>query len=199
MISYAHEGKLVQGLSCEELRSILSTLLVKTSRSDKRVAQQAALEKQLEKKNRSPMITRSQFRSLLARLVDNLGWKIVSLLLSIGLWIVIRIAVVEEYEASQVNRGPMAIRQIQNVPIIIQTSSTDTNRYVIEPQVVAVSVEGQSVLLETLDATRIRVVADLTQQAGEEAFAVALEVEVPDDFAFRSCQPQSIRVGRGGQ
>ena len=77
----------------------------------------------------------------------------------------------------------MAIRQIQDVPIIIQTSSTDTNRYVIEPQVVAVSVEGQSVLLETLDATRIRVVADLTQQAGEEAFAVALEVEVPDDFA----------------
>ncbi len=50
MISYAHEGKLVRGLSCEELRSILSTLLVKTSRSDKRVAQQAALEKQLEKK-----------------------------------------------------------------------------------------------------------------------------------------------------
>ena len=82
------------------------------------------------------MITRSQFRSLLARLVDNLGWKIVSLLLSIGLWIVIRIAVVEEYEASQVNRGPMAIRQIQNVPIIIQTSSTDTNRYVIEPHAV---------------------------------------------------------------
>ena len=118
------------------------------------------------------MITRSQFRSLLARLVDNLGWKTVSLLLSIGLWIVIRIAVVEEYEASQVNRGPMAIRQIQNVPIIIQTSSTDTNRYVIEPQVVAVSVEGQSVLLETLDATRIRVVADLTQQAGEEALSL---------------------------
>ena len=59
------------------------------------------------------MITRSQFRSLLARLVDNLGWKIVSLLLSIGLWIVIRIAVVEEYEASQENRGPMAIRQIR--------------------------------------------------------------------------------------
>ncbi len=106
---------------------------------------------------------------------------------------------VEEYEASQENRGPMAIRQIQDVPIIIQTSSTDTNRYVIEPQVVAVSVEGQSVLLETLDATRIRVVADLTQQAGEEAFAVALEVEVPDDFAFRSCQPQSIRVGRANQ
>ena len=50
MISYAHEGKLVRGLSVEELRSILSTLLVKTSRSDKRVAQQAALEKQLEKK-----------------------------------------------------------------------------------------------------------------------------------------------------
>jgi diadenylate cyclase len=50
MISYAHEGKLVRGLSCEELRSILSTLLVKTSRSDKRVAQQAALEKKLEKK-----------------------------------------------------------------------------------------------------------------------------------------------------
>ncbi len=50
MISYAHEGKLVRGLSCEELRSILSTLVVKTSRSDKRVAQQAALEKQLEKK-----------------------------------------------------------------------------------------------------------------------------------------------------
>ena len=99
---------------------------------------------------------------------------------------------VEEYEASQENRGPMAIRQIQDVPIIIQTSSTDTNRYVIEPQVVAVSIEGQSVLLETLDAIRIRVVADLTQQAGEEAFAVALEVEVPDDFAFRSCQPQSI-------
>jgi hypothetical protein len=50
MISYAHQGKLVRGLSCEELRSVLSTLLVKTSQSDKRAARQAALERRLEKK-----------------------------------------------------------------------------------------------------------------------------------------------------
>jgi hypothetical protein len=141
-------------------------------------------------------MNRHYLKTYLARIVENPGWKLVSLLLSIGLWVVIRIAVVEAYEANQENRGPMASRQIQQVPIIIQTSSTDTNRYVIEPQVVSVSVQGQSVLLETLDAGRIRVVADLTQQSGEDAFAVALEVEVPDDFTFRDCQPQSIRVGR---
>ena len=50
MISYAHQGKLVRGLSCEELRSILSTLIVKAPRSVKRVAQQQELQRVLKKK-----------------------------------------------------------------------------------------------------------------------------------------------------
>ena len=50
MISYAHKGKLVRGLSCEELRSILSTLIVEGARSDKRVEKQKDLQKALNKK-----------------------------------------------------------------------------------------------------------------------------------------------------
>lgn len=50
MISYAHQGKLVRGLSCEELRSVLSTLIVKATRSVKRVAKQQELQRVLKKK-----------------------------------------------------------------------------------------------------------------------------------------------------
>ena len=51
MISYAHKGKLVRGLSCEELRSILSSLIVKAvSRSAKRAAKHQELQRTLKKK-----------------------------------------------------------------------------------------------------------------------------------------------------
>jgi diadenylate cyclase len=50
MISYAHQGKLVRGLSCEELRSILSTLIVKAPRSVKRAARQQELQRVIKKK-----------------------------------------------------------------------------------------------------------------------------------------------------
>jgi hypothetical protein len=104
------------------------------------------------------------------------------------------LAVIQEDAASRADDGPLASREIQNVPIIVQTSSTDTNRYLISPQVVKVSIQGQWALLDTVDASRIRVVADMTQQTGEDAFAVALEVVVPPEFQFQRCMPQSIRV-----
>ncbi|HAR00071.1 MAG: diadenylate cyclase CdaA [Limisphaerales bacterium] len=50
MISYAHQGQLVRGLSVEELRSILSTLIVKGAKSEKRVEEQKDLHKILNKK-----------------------------------------------------------------------------------------------------------------------------------------------------
>ena len=50
MISYAHQGQLVRGLSVEELRSILSTLIVKGATSEKRVEEQKDLHKILNKK-----------------------------------------------------------------------------------------------------------------------------------------------------
>jgi YbbR domain-containing protein len=127
-------------------------------------------------------------------LFSNLTWKIISLVMAIGLWGLIHLAVIQEDAASRADEGPLASREIQNVPIIVQTSSTDTNRYTISPQIVKVSIQGESTLLSTVDASRIRVVADMTQQTGEDAFAVALEVVVPPEFEFQRCVPQSIRV-----
>jgi len=50
MISYAHHGKLVRGLSCEELRSVLSTLIVQGQKSKKRNEKDLELQRALKKK-----------------------------------------------------------------------------------------------------------------------------------------------------
>ena len=50
MLSYAHHGKLVRGLSCEELRSVLSTLIVQSPKSEKRSEKARELERTLKKK-----------------------------------------------------------------------------------------------------------------------------------------------------
>lgn len=117
-----------------------------------------------------------------------------SLIMAIGIWVVIRIVVVEEDEAIRADQGLWASREFSDVPIIVQTSSTDTNRYVIEPQTVRVKMEGQATLLESADAGGIRVVADFTKQSGENEFAVTLDVEIPPEFELKHCEPQSIRV-----
>lgn len=126
----------------------------------------------------------------------DLTWKMTSLLMSVALWVLIRMAVVEQDEASRSDGGLLASRQIQKVPIIVQTSATDTNKYLIQPQTVRVTIEGQSTLLETVDASRIQVVADMTRRSGENAFAVALDVTVPPEFKYKHCEPKSIRVER---
>ena len=117
-----------------------------------------------------------------------------SLMMAIGIWVVIRIAVVEEDEATRADQGLWASREFTDLPIIVQTSSTDTNRYVIEPQTVRVKMEGQATLLESADASGIRVFADFTKQSGENEFAVTLDVDIPPEFELRHCEPQSIRV-----
>lgn len=133
-------------------------------------------------------------KTIFARIFSNLTWKLASLMMAFGLWVVIRMAVVEENEASRADQGLLASREFTDVPIIVQTSSTDTNRYVIDPQTVRVKVEGQAKLLESVDASRIRVVADFTRQTGENEFAVTLAVEIPPEFELKHCEPQSIRV-----
>lgn len=136
----------------------------------------------------------ASMKIIFAQVFSNLTWKMASLMMAIGLWVVIRVAVVEENEASRADQGLIASREFTEVPIIVQTSSTDTNRYVIEPQTVQVKLEGQAKLLESADASRIRVVADFTRQSGENEFAVTLAVEIPPEFELKYCEPQSIRV-----
>ncbi len=133
-------------------------------------------------------------KTILNRVFSNFLWKLASLMMAVGLWVVIRLAVVEEDEASRADQGLWASREFTEVPIIVQTSATDTNRYVINPQTVRVKVEGQATLLESTDSGKIRVVADFTRQTSENEFAVTLDVEIPPEFELKHCEPQSIRV-----
>jgi len=126
----------------------------------------------------------------------NFLWKVGSVLMAVGIWVVIRIAVVEEDQASRADPGPRASREFADVPIVLETTSVDPGRYELTPTVVNVVVEGQSSLLESTDENRIRVVADLTHPPDEEEFAIGLSVDVPEAFVFKSCDPQSVRVRR---
>ena len=83
----------------------------------------------------------ASMKIIFAQVFSNLTWKMASLMMAIGLWVVIRVAVVEENEASRADQGLLASREFTEVPIIVQTSSTDTNRYVIEPQTVRIKVQ----------------------------------------------------------
>ena len=218
MISYAHRGQLIRGISADELRSFLTSILFgSASASNPSLATGLMPEESSE--SQSPPGQDSQgrfgqtkswikarpssfFRWFGVRVSSAdggrrlaAGWKSVSVfsvLTAVFLWTAM----------SPLSGDPPEIREY-DVPIRLLQDSSASRSWIVEPSAARIKVKGSSNLLELLEETSfagVRVFADLVEIPATNQFRVALEWHAPENLEVEILEPPQaeakVRLGR---
>ena len=205
MISYAYRGQLIRGISADELRSFLTSILfdsvsVSNPSLDGGRRPAKASESQPGQDSRGWF---GRMKSLLqARLFSFFrwfggrvpsanggrrlaaGWKSVSVfsvLTAVFLWVAM----------SPLSGDPPEIREY-DVPIFLLQNSSASRSWIVEPSAARIKVKGSPALLELLEQTSfagVRVFADLVETPATNQFRVALEWHAPENLEVEILDP----------
>ena len=217
MISSAHRGQLIRGISAEELRSFLTSILFgsvsaskPSSAGGRRPTESLESQPKTGQDSQGWFVRRkswlqarlsSCFRWLGARAQSadggqrlNAGWKsasVFSVLTAVFLWTAM--SPLSHLPATRKREVPISLLQKPNAP----------QRWIVEPSTAQIQVKGSPDLLEKLEETSfadIRVFADLIETPATNLFRVALEWHAPENLEVEIIDPPQaeaeVRLGR---
>lgn len=207
MISYAHRGQLIRGISADELRSFLTSILFGSAAASnpslvvgRRPAESSESQSPPEQDSRGRFgRTKSWIRARLSfffrwvgvrvpsaesgrRLA--VGWKSVSVfsvLTAVFLWTAM----------SPLSGDPPEIRE-HDVPILLLQKPSEIQQWIVEPSAARIKVKGSPALLELLEKTSfadVRVFANLMEIPSTNSFRVALEWHAPENLEVEILDP----------
>ena len=216
MISYAHRGQLIRGISADELRSFLNSILFgSASASNPSSAGGQRPAESLESHSKPGWDSQGRFgrtkswiqarcfRWLGARsqAADGgrrpaVGWKsasVFSVLAAVFLWTAL----------SPPSRSPATRKYEVPISLLQKQKSSDSRLWIVEPSTAQIQVKGSPDLLEKLEETDfedIRVFADLLETPATNPFRVALEWHAPKNLEVEILDPPQaeakVRVSR---
>ncbi|EEF62916.1 CdaR family protein [Pedosphaera parvula] len=129
-------------------------------------------------------------------ILHNFWWKLLSVLLAALTWFTIQTAFQKDQTLRQSPVITTSTRSFASIPIILQTSAANTNRYRISPVTVTVEVSGTADVLEKLQTKQIQAVVDVSEAAEEKEFRKDIQVQVPKDLKVVSTKPIYVSVER---
>jgi YbbR-like protein len=130
--------------------------------------------------------------TLRAWLLDDLGWKIFSLLLAVGIWFTVHRILLESGSAASVTGG--ATLTYGNLPVLVVATAADVHLYRVVPENVKVTVTGSPEAIATLQASQIRATVDLSGVDSASDLKRAVDVSVPAGVTVVSVEPAKVGV-----
>jgi hypothetical protein len=123
-----------------------------------------------------------------ALLLNNFGWKMLSLALAIAFWLAIKTLSTE--------RGDQVERLYINLPVQIVSSTTDVRTFNVIPALVAVTVRGRGDVMKALTEQEIRVFADTTSAdiAAGRNMTRRVQVAIPVGISIVRVEPTEVIV-----
>jgi hypothetical protein len=101
---------------------------------------------------------------------------------------------IEESQNDAQGRGPMVTLVYESIPILVLKKASETNQFVLNPANVRVKVKGNASVLEEMDASEIRVIADLINRPTTNVFTAALRLDVRDELEVQFFEPRNVEV-----
>lgn len=209
MISYAHRGQLIRGISADELRSFLTSILFDSvsvsnpSLAGGRRPAEAPESQSPPGQDSWGRFGRAKswfqarlsffFRWFGARVPfaagsrrQAVGWKSVSVfsvLTAVFLWTAM----------SPLSGNPSEIREY-DVPICLLQNSSASRSWIVEPSAARIKVKGSPALLEETSVDDIRVFADLVEIPATNSFPIALEWHAPENLEVEIIDPPQAKA-----
>jgi YbbR-like protein len=127
-------------------------------------------------------------------ILHNFWWKLLSVLLAALTWFTIQTSFQKDQNLRQSPIITTSTRSFPAIPIMLQTSAANTNRYRVNPQSVTVEVSGAADVLEKLQTKQIQAVVDVSEAPEEKEFRKDIQVQVPKDLKIVNTKPIYVTV-----
>ena len=199
-ISYAYKGQLVRGVTLEELRAFLTSVLVNPARSRNwlgwirsRTAGSTRSRvpwrwRRRIRRLRSTTNGSRQMITFLRNLVLEDFWlKLFSLVLAVLIWLTVTFA-------SQKDVRDRSARVLEDLPVTILASAEDVRNFKVSPSEVEVTVQGDPKTLQNLQSKDIRAMVDLTGVEAARDLRKRIEVSVPAGVTHLRVAPEEVQV-----
>lgn len=118
-------------------------------------------------------------------LPHNLGWKLLSLVLAVIIWLTIKALSSEQGQTE---------KMFINLPIQIVSGTADVRAFIVEPDIARVTVRGRPGGISRLTEREIRVLVDITSADFNSSFRRHLDVAVPNGITVIRIEPTEVQL-----
>ena len=125
-------------------------------------------------------------------LVEDLGWKVFSLILAVAIWLTVHRILLESVLPLSTAGG--STLTYGNLPVLIVASAADVHLYRVAPETVKVTVSGSPDAIAVLQANQIRVTVDLTGIDAAKELKRSVDVAVPAGISIVRIEPAKVGV-----
>jgi YbbR domain-containing protein len=125
-------------------------------------------------------------------LVEDIGWKIFSLILAVAIWLTVHKILLESGMPVANNGG--STLTYGNLPVRIVATAADVHLYRVVPESVKITVTGSPEAIAVLQANQIRATVDLTGIDSAKELKRNVEVSVPSGVSVVSVEPAKVGV-----
>jgi YbbR domain-containing protein len=118
-------------------------------------------------------------------LPQNLGWKLLSLVLAVVIWLTIKALSSEQGQTE---------KMFINLPIQIVSGTADVRAFTVEPDIARVTVRGRPGAISRLTEREILVRVDITSADSNQSFRRHLDVSVPNGVTVIRIEPTEVQL-----
>src|SRR5215467_5026403 len=107
-------------------------------------------------------------RFLRSLILEDFWLKLFSLVLAVLVWLTVSFAIRKEASPISALNFPVPAHTFFNLPVLVMSSAEDVRNFKVVPSEVAVTVQGEARLLQSLQSKDIRALVDLTSLGSAE-------------------------------
>jgi len=121
--------------------------------------------------------------------------KLFSLTLAILIWFTVSLAIPKEgFPAAALALKATERHTFSNLPVVVMSSASDVRNFKVNPNEVAVTVEGDPKILQNLQSKDIRVIVDLTGVEAARDMTKRIDVSIPAGVTLVRVDPQEVHI-----